>query len=171
VHTYTIAASISPARPDDTDPNSANNTGSTTFSVECVIPVAVNIRPGNSDNTYNLNTDALPVGILSTRAGEYGLPLDFDATGIDVSSLRFGQRQKVFGNEAGSVEKQGEGQLQDLQEKDERTKDGDDDFRAQFARENTQLTASDPQACVKGTVLTPSGRFKFFGCDSIRVVP
>jgi uncharacterized repeat protein (TIGR01451 family) len=36
---------IAPAKAADTDPNSANNTGQVTATLECVTPIALNIRP------------------------------------------------------------------------------------------------------------------------------
>jgi len=174
VQTFTVGATIAPTRPDDTDPNSANNAAAIRITVECVVPIAINIRPGNRDNVYNLtlNADAIPVALLTTRAGEYGLPLAFDATRVQAASLRFGQRDLVFRNEGGSLEHQQKIQRVDSFELDERTKDGDLDVRAQFARENTGLTGADSEACVKGTYVAPDGaRFRFFGCDAVRVVP
>ena len=85
--------------------------------------------------------------------------------------LRFGQRQLVFANLGGSVEHQGKAQVVDSFEPDDRTKDGDLDLRVQFSRRPTGITAADTQACVKGVFIGSGGaRYKFFGCDAIRIV-
>ena len=173
LQTFTVLGEIAPSRPDDQDPNGANDQSSVTVTVDCVVPVAINIRPGEASNVYRIGgADALPVAILATAAGEYGLPLAFDARTVDVASLRFGQPELVFQNSAGSVEHQGKGQLVDSFEPDDRTKDGDIDLRAHFSKEGTGLTAADTEACVKGVFVgAGGGRFKFFGCDHLRLVP
>ena len=48
--------------------------------------MAINVRPQGFPNSINLNTDAT-LAALTTAAGEYGLPLDFDATTIDPLSV------------------------------------------------------------------------------------
>ena len=173
IQTFVLNGTVAPTRPDDSDPLPSNNQSTVTITVECVVPIAINIRPGDRDNVYRIGGgDALPVALLSTHAGEYGLPLDFDATAAEVSSLRFGQRELVFANLAGSTEHQGKAQVLDTFEPDDRTKDGDDDLRAQFSKEGTGLGSNDTEACVKGVFEAPGGaRFKFFGCDTLRLVP
>ena len=160
VQRFTIAGTIAPARPDDTDPNSANNATSITVEVECVVPIAINIRPGNRGNVYNLtlNADAIPVALLTTRAGEYGLPLAFDATRAVTASLRFGQRALVFANQAGSLEHQQKVQRVDSYELDEITRDGDLDIKAQFSRENTGLTGPTRRLASRAPTSPRAGR-------------
>lgn len=172
VQTFTLTGRITPSRPDDTDPNLANDASSVTATVDCVLPIAINIRPGNAQNVYRIGgNDALPVALLTTRAGEYGLPLDFDATRADVSTLRFGQRQLVFANLGGSTEHQGKAQVVDSFEPDDRTKDRDADLRVHFSKEGVGLSPADDEGCVKGIYVTPDGsRFKFFGCDRLTMV-
>ena len=171
--TLTLSGRIAPARAGDSDPTGSNDSASVTVTVDCVVPIAINIRPGDTANVYRIGGgDALPVALLSTSAGEYGLPLDFDARTVDVASLRFGQRNVVFTNVGGSVEHQGRAQVVDSFEPDDRTKDGDDDLRAHFSKTGTGLGAGDNEACVKGVFVAPGGaRFKFFGCDALRLVP
>ena len=59
---------ISPNRVDDTDPNTANNSKMTSFTVECIVPVAINIHPGSFNNPINLKSNGvIPVAVLTTR--------------------------------------------------------------------------------------------------------
>ncbi len=94
---------ISPANAADTDPNPANDTGQATATVTCVVPIAINIRPGNQFNQVNLNSNAvIEVAALTTEAGEYGLPVAFDATLIVPSSVRFGDADAVWAGPDGA---------------------------------------------------------------------
>ena len=53
-----------------------------------VLPVALNIRPGNANNNINPNSNGvIPVAVLSTNT--------FDATTVDQTSVRFGPNQAV----------------------------------------------------------------------------
>jgi len=46
--------------------------------VSVIVPVAINIHPGSFKNPFNLKSKGvIPVAVLTTRAGEYGLPLAF----------------------------------------------------------------------------------------------
>jgi uncharacterized repeat protein (TIGR01451 family) len=54
------------------DANLANNTTSTTTQV--LVPVAINIQPGGFPNSVNLK-GRVTVAILTTSAGQYGLPI------------------------------------------------------------------------------------------------
>jgi hypothetical protein len=171
-HSFTVLAEIAPANPADVDPNTANNRGLLSFSVECVVPVAVNIKPGGTPNPINLGSQGgTPLAVLTTVAGEYGLPLSFDATAIDPSSVRFGPRQQVFSEAGGAAEAHGRGHPEDSFEKDERTRDGDIDMVLHFSTDQTGLTAVDTEGCVKGRFTASGQSFKFFGCDSIVIRP
>jgi hypothetical protein len=58
-----------------------------------VVPVALYIKPSSYPNSINLRSRGnVPLAVLTTLAGEYGLPIDFDATTIDPLSVRFGPR-------------------------------------------------------------------------------
>jgi hypothetical protein len=171
-HSFSVLAEIVPTNPADVDPNTANNRGLLSFSVECVVPVAVNIKPGGTPNPINLGSQGVtPLAVLTTVGGEYGLPLSFDATAIDLSSVRFGERTQVFSETGGAAEAHGQGHLEDSFEKDERTRDGDIDMVLHFSTSQTGLTATDTEGCVKGRFTSSGQSFKFFGCDSIVIRP
>ena len=87
--TFTFSNDIAPNLAADTDPNTANNHAQTSFTVECIVPVAINIHPGSFKNPFNLKSNGvIPVAVLTTRAGEYRLPLAFDATQIKPLTTR-----------------------------------------------------------------------------------
>ena len=48
VATFTFTNTISPDRVDDTDPVSSNNSRTRTITVQCIVPVAINIKPAAS---------------------------------------------------------------------------------------------------------------------------
>ncbi|MGH9280040.1 MAG: hypothetical protein ACRD12_18325 [Acidimicrobiales bacterium] len=43
-------------------------------SVDCAVPVTVNIQPRSTVNPVNLRRSTLPLAVLTTAAGEYGNP-------------------------------------------------------------------------------------------------
>ncbi|MGW2563115.1 CARDB domain-containing protein [Streptomyces sp. NPDC001514] len=157
---------------EDVDPDPSNNTASTAFQIDCVVPIAVNVRPGGFPNSVNLNTDAT-LAALTTRAGEYRLPLDFDATDIDVSQTYWGLRERLFNTAtpAGARETHGRGHPGDSYELDERTRDGDTDLVLHFKPNESGLNLTSTRACLKGKYRAPGGQVHtFLGCDSVRVV-
>ncbi|KOU61859.1 DUF11 domain-containing protein [Streptomyces virginiae] len=157
---------------EDVDPDPSNNTASTSFRIDCVVPVAINVRPGGFPNSINLNTDAT-LAALTTRAGEYGLPLAFDATAIDVSQTYWGLRERLFNTAtpAGAPEVHGRSHLEDSYELDERTRDRDTDDVLHFKPSASGLTLTSTRACLKGKYRAPGGQvYTFLGCDSVRVV-
>ena len=157
------------------DPDLSNNVAETTVEVECVIPVAINIHPGSFPNSINLKSKqgVIPVAILTTAAGEYGLPLGVDATMIDPLSVHFGPADLLFNVDppGGATEFHGRGHIEDSFELDETTQDGDLDLVLHFQRPDTGLDFDDIQACVKGTIEIGGMMFVFFGCDSITPRP
>jgi uncharacterized repeat protein (TIGR01451 family) len=167
----TVATSIALKNADDVDPDPTNNARSTTFTIDCVVPIVINVRPGGLPNSINLNTDAT-LAALTTRAGEYGLPLPFDATRIDVSRTRWGLRSNLFNTTraSGAIEMHNKLHLADSYELDERTQDGDLDGVLHFKPKAAGLTLSTTEACLKGKYVAPNGAtYTFFGCDSVRV--
>ncbi|MGW3148886.1 CARDB domain-containing protein [Streptomyces sp. NPDC001177] len=157
---------------EDVDPDPSNNTASTSFRIDCVVPVAINVRPGGFPNSINLNTDAT-LAALTTRVGEYGLPLAFDATAIDVSQTYWGLRERLFNTAtpAGAREVHGRGHPGDSYELDERTRDGDTDNVMHFKPSESGLTLTSTRACLKGKYRAPGGQvYTYLGCDSVRVV-
>jgi len=167
---YTFAIEIEPTLATETDLVDTNNTGQVTVVTECVVLVAINIKPGGFPNAINLNGTA-PVAVLTTMAGEYGLPFAFDATKIDPLSVRFGTRDEVWAESGGAFEAHGTGHIEDSRELDESTRDGDLDTVLHFSVQDTGIMAGDVEACIKGDWIDPSGNVhKFFGCDDIRTV-
>jgi hypothetical protein len=170
--TLTLAATIAPKNPADTDPDLTNNRRTSTVTIDCVVPIVINIRPHGFPNSINLNTDAT-LAALTTRAGEYGLPVAFPATGIDVSRTLWGLRSGLFNTATptGAREIHGTGHPTDSYELDERTRDRDLDLVLHFKPNESGLTEQTTEACLKGKYAAPSGQtWTFFGCDSVKVV-
>ena len=109
----------------------ANDEVSTIVSVECVVPVRINIHPGSTTNPINLNGQA-PLAVLTTAAGEYGLPLAFDAGHIVPTSVRFGTEAETFAETGGAFEVHGRGHPEDALEMNESSRDGDSDMVLHF---------------------------------------
>ena len=172
-HTFIFDNEIQPADPLDTDPDQSNNTATVELEIECVVPVALNIKPGSFPNSINPDSrDVVPVAILTTEAGEYGLPLAFDATSIDPLSVRFGPPDEVWDETGGAFEAHGRGHVEDSIEMDESTQDGDMDMVLHFHVRETGIGPGDTEACVKGEWIDEGGAtHTFFGCDSVRIVP
>lgn len=172
-HTFTFANEIQPLHPEDTDPDPSNNFAAVDLEVECVVPVAINIKPGSFPNSINpRNNGVIPVAVLTTMAGEYGTPIDFDATTIDPLSVRFGPREAVWTETGGAFEAHDRGHIEDSYELDEMTRDGDMDMVLHFRTQETGIQAGDVEACVKGDWMDLGGNVhSFFGCDSVRTVP
>ncbi len=172
-HSFTFENTIEPANAEDTDPDLTNNEASVTLDILCVVPVAINIKPGSFPNPVNLKSQGvIPLAVLTTAAGEYGLPLAFDATTIDPTSVRFGPADVVFDETGGAFESHGKGHPEDSYELDEVTRDGDTDMVLHFRTQETGIGPTDTAACVKGEWTDGLGFVhKFFGCDTIVIVP
>ena len=172
-HTFTFENEIQPADVEDSDPDQTNNAATVELDVECVVPVALNIKPGSFPNSINPKSrDVVPLAILTTAAGEYGLPLAFDATTIDPLSVRFGPPDAVWDETGGAFEAHNRGHLEDSKELDESTQDGDLDMVLHFHVRETDIGPGDTEACVKGEWIDGGGAtHTFFGCDSVRIVP
>jgi Domain of unknown function DUF11 len=169
-HVFTFTAGISPKNAADSDPNSANDSKSVSVTIDCVVPVAINIGPHDPDNRFSSDSADVNVALLTTLAGEYGLPLAFDARTADVRSIRFGLREATFAG-GGTPDRRGKGQLIDSWERsNEALRDGDVDLELRFPREATGIPLGTSEACMKGTFAGPGGvRYKFFGCDFILI--
>jgi len=172
VKTVTFQAGISLKNaPVDIDPVSTNNALTATASIDCVVPMKINVRPHGFPNTINLNTDAT-LAALTTTAGEYGLPLAFDATSIEPLSVLWGVRTNLFNvaKATGAPEIHSAGHLERSYELDESTRDADLDMVLHFKPALSGLTPSDTEACLKGKYTAPDGNlYTFLGCDSVRV--
>jgi uncharacterized repeat protein (TIGR01451 family) len=153
------------------DPIPANNTAEVSITVECVMPIAINIKPGSFPNSINLKSKGvIPVAALTTVAGEYGLPLDFDASTIIVSSVRFGSCPLVTGG-GGAPEAHGRGHSEDAYELDETTLDGDLDLVLHHATQQTGFASGETEGCLRGQFLGPNGEvWTFHGVDSVRLL-
>ena len=173
-HTVSFAAVAAPLSASNADLDLTNNEAATEVTVDCVVPVAINIRPGGFPNATNLNDAAVSLAVLTTAAGEYGLPLAFDATTIVPTTVRFGPRIPVFTETGGGPEIHQRGHLEDARERtDEKTRDKDVDMVLHFQAAASGLFVGQTEACVKGLFVDPAtnAQFSFFGCDSIKVVP
>jgi uncharacterized repeat protein (TIGR01451 family) len=161
---------LSPQHPLDTDPDPSNNTGQVTVEVECILPIAINIRPGNQFNRVVVGSNqAIPVAALTTEAGEYGLPVAFDAATIVPSSVRFGAADELL--VGGAPPLNGLYYLQDSFELDDRTRDGDLDMWFHFVTPLTGIASGDVEACMRGQYVSGGNTFSFFGCDFVATVP
>ena len=171
--TFTFNVSIAPKHPADIDPDPANNAKSVTVNIDCVVPVAINVRPGFFDNRFSASTSDVNVSILTTKAGEYGLPLVFDATKVAVVSVRFGLETPVWIGAGAAPDRKGFGNIKDtIERSDEKTRDGDLDLELKFVRSETGIpTGVVSKSCVKGQFTSGPQTFKFFGCDSIYIQP
>jgi uncharacterized repeat protein (TIGR01451 family) len=176
MHTYRFTETISPAHSGDVDPQPANNARQVQFTLDCVVPVAINIRPGVNPNWVNIPLDVVPVAVLTTRAGEYGLPLAFDATAIQPQTVHFGPSRVVYPDVGGSPPVAGQGTIVDSPERGpgpvEPVVDLDLDMMFLFTASTSGLTQSDTEACVKGSYVdrATGQTYRFIGCDAVRIV-
>jgi serine protease len=163
---------IRPANHEDSDPHLGNNFGQAVVVIECITPVAINIRPGNRHNYINLRSNGVvPVAALTTEAGEYGLPVAFDATLIVADTVRFGQAAVVWGQAGGAAYHNGIFHIRDSFELDDKTKDGDLDMVLLFQISQMDLLLDDTEACMRGLYESGGQIFTFFGCDFIQIIP
>jgi hypothetical protein len=151
-HLFRFTSQVSPARPDDSDPDHSNDSASLDFDIDCVVPVVIVVKPTINPSAPGVIT----VELLSTKAGEYGTPVDFDATLIDPASVRFGPRPVVWAGKGGAPEAHGMAH-------------GGKDKILHFGTQLTGLTAGDAEGCLKGRFTDPLGAVhKFFGCAPLR---
>lgn len=171
VHEITFSNEITPV--DAEDPDLSNNEAEINIEIDCLIPVQINIHPASDPNSVNIvkRNGVIPVAILSTLEGEYGLPLDVNATMVNATSIHFGPADVLFNvNPAGgATEFHNAGHIEDSYELDEITQDGDLDMVLHFKAKETELDESDLQGCVKGQMDIGGMLYTFFGCDDIRV--
>jgi len=170
-HTWTFENTVVPTDANTTDPDLSNNSETLELEIECVVPVIINFKPGSDPNSIQQIKGTAPVAILSTSAGEYGTPVDFDATLIDPLSVRFGPPEIFDDDDLGAYESHGKGHYKDSLELDESTQDGDTDLVLHFKMEDAGFEDTDTQACVKGEFTDDTGTHQFFGCDAIRFAP
>ena len=122
----------------------SSNTGTLTVKP---IPVTIDIKPGETPNAININSNGvIPVAILTTST--------FDARTVNPSTVTFGHS----GTEQSLVkwtwtDVNGDGKL---------------DLLLYFDTKKTKLLASDKEAILKGLT---TGGLTFEGRDSIKTVP
>ncbi|GHH79742.1 hypothetical protein GCM10018781_58500 [Kitasatospora indigofera] len=176
-HTYRFTASVTPARPGDTDPVEADNHRPVEFTLDCIVPVRIDIEPeGGLPTPVVVPRGVTTVAVLTTAAGEYGLPLAFDAASVQVPTVRFGPRQVVYAGPGGSTEPHPAGHLADVVERTVNpveAVDGDLDLVLHFDTEPSGVRAGDTEVCVKGsyTDRAAAQTYRFFGCRAVRVLP
>lgn len=166
LHTVTFETSIEPDLAKVADPVAANNQRTTELGIDCAVPVVLDVKPGSDRNPVNVNEATIPMAVLSTEAGEYDLPVAFDATTIQAASVRIGDRTALLSSGAGVPESHGKVHLEDVPEAGVR--DGDRDAVLHAAGRSIPVTTSTTELCVRGT--TADG-LSFFGCDEVVVVP
>jgi len=166
--TVTFTTSVAPAEANVVDAVATNNSKSTTVSIDCAVPITLNVKPGSARNPVSLNEQAIPMAALTTRAGEYGNPLAFDAALIDPASVRIGTRDSVVAGR-GVPEVHGKVHMEDSLEMDETTHDGDLDGVLHADGRRIPVQRSTTELCVRGTF--GQTHTTFFGCDHIEVVP
>jgi hypothetical protein len=167
--TIDFTTALQPKRATVVDPNTTNNSRTHQLTIDCAVPVTINIQPGSLRNPVNRTGSTLPIAILTTRAGEYGNPLAFDATKIEPATLRFGSNAALLGS-AGVPEIHGEIHPEDARELDERTRDRDTDALTHFRPRDTSLAPNDTEGCVFGRFSTLNGPLSFLGCDRVHII-
>lgn len=169
-HTVDLAATIAPDSTQDEDPDASNNSAMTSLLIECVVPVAINVKPGSFPNSIRYGKGLVSIAILTTEAGEYDLPLAFDALTVDPLSVRFGDETLVWTGAGGASERHADGHVENSLELDEKTRDDDLDLVLDFRSAETGLTPASTEGCAKGVFEVGGQPYTFFGCDSVRVV-
>ncbi|MGK5739189.1 hypothetical protein [Micromonospora sp. URMC 103] len=172
LRTVTVTSTVATVHAADVDLVAGNNTRSTTHTVDCAVPVTVNVKPGGDPNSINLGAGGnnTPLAVLTTAAGEYGNPLAFDARTVVAPTARFGARAVVLGG-GGGAETHGRRHDERSYELDERTRDADLDAVLHFRAADGGFTAGDTEGCLIGKFTTAAGTFTFFGCGPVRIVP
>jgi hypothetical protein len=139
--------------------------------IECILPVEINIRPGNTHNFIAPRSVAtVPVAILTTEAGEYGLPLAFDATTVVYTSALFGTVE-TLNDGGGSSAWPDKDFVRDTFDLDDRTMDGDLDMVLLFSIDGSGIVDDTTEACVLGSYLDGGNVFTFLGCDVVVTKP
>jgi uncharacterized repeat protein (TIGR01451 family) len=164
---------IRPLQAVDTDPNPSNNEQPASIQVECsgAEEVTINILPGHFPNIVSPHDLEIPVGIMTTKDGEYGRP-GFDASKVIQDSVRFGPPTIVTDNSLGTPAYGKRGEMIDVAEPipPETKLDDDPDLMMIFDLKKAELRIDDkePGACVIGLFKDHNGHERqFFGCDSL----
>jgi hypothetical protein len=169
-HSVVFTTTVAPEKAKVVDAVPGNNSRSATYTVDCAVPVVLNVEPGSLKNPVQLDMGLVPMAVLSTAAGEYGLPLAFDARKIQVSTVRIGQRTALVASNTGAPEAHGKLHLEDSYELDEVTRDGDLDALLHGRDKLIPLTTGITEICVRGR-FGPGAGTSFLGCDAVKLVP
>ena len=150
------------------DPDQSNNSAVVQRTIECVTPIQINIRPGNSQNFVNVKSNgSLNVALLTTEAGEYDLPTDFDATTVVYETVRFATSE-ILNNGAGAVASPDKKFVRDSHEvTNEKLDKADDDMVLRFFIPDSGIAGSSTESCVYGSYEDDGNTYQFFGCDSV----
>lgn len=172
VHQVRLTARVGPASDDDGDPHPANDQRTASFEVDCLVPISIDVKPGDGRSPINSRrSGVLPVALLSTDAGEDGNPIAFDATTVDVATTRVGTRAAVDADRgAGPAH---DGHVTGSRGRGRRPPDAPADLLSHFASPaDTELDRRDDELCVRGSYVDAASgsRFRFVGCDAVRVV-
>lgn len=162
--TVTVTTSVVPEKAKVVDLVSANNSRSATFSVDCAVPVTLDVKPAK----VSLNDGVVPMAVLTTTAGEYGNPLAFDATTIQAASVRVGSRSALVATNTGAPEAHGKIHVENTEEPDGKTKDRDQDAVLHARASEIPVVPTMTEICVRGRFGPGSGT-TFFGCDHVEV--
>ena len=154
------------------DPDPSNDVVQIQRVIDCVTPVQINILPGNAHNYVNPHGNhSVPVAILTTTAGEYGLPLDFDATTVDHTTVRFGTIETLNAG-GGSVARPDRDFVRESFEMDDQTKDGDLDMVLLVTIPGSGIDTHTTEACLVGAYRGWDALlYTFFGCDVVQTLP
>lgn len=169
-HSVTFTSSIAPLSAAVIDLDSANDSAAVTLTIDCAVPVTVNIKPHSFPNSINSMDDgSVPLAVLTTEQGEYGNPIAFDASTILGDTASFGEPGlAAVGN--GAMEAHGRIHLKRSWEPDDRTRDKDDDALMHFPTVETGLVPGALEACIKGKFDDNGNLYTFYGCDSVNIV-
>ncbi len=74
LHSAVFTTTVEPEKAKVVDANPANDARSATYTVDCAVPVVLNVKPGSLKNPVNLNEGVVPMAVLTTSVGQYGLP-------------------------------------------------------------------------------------------------
>ncbi len=170
-HEIRLRSAITPDDEHILDPDPTNDALEIERTVECITPVQINVRPGNVHNAINpTSAQTVPVAILTTEAGEYGLPLAFDATAALHTSVRFGTREALQSG-GGSALRPDRDFLRDSFEMDDQTKDGDVDMVLLARSPGSGVTAQTSEVCLVGSYVGDDANvYTCFGCDAVTTV-
>ncbi len=153
VHSVTFGTSVVPEKAKVVDAVAGNNSAAATYTVDCAVPVHFEVKPGQ----VNINGGVLPTEVSTTKAGDYGLPIAFDAQSIQVATVRIGQHAALVATNTGAPEAHGKSH-------------GGTDAVLHARRDEIPLVLGMTEVCVRGK-FGPGAGTSFFGCAPITVKP